>query len=62
LLCSLAPELTAVTETGTADDVIWAWQATDALLDLKQAAGAARAAGHGEVDAEVQDKHGRWVR
>src|SRR5512142_27481 len=45
-LCNahLVRELTAVTETGTADDVIWARQAIDALLDLKQAADAARAA------------------
>ena len=33
-LCNahLLRELTAVTETGTADDVIWARQAIDALL------------------------------
>jgi transposase len=37
-------ELTAVTETGTAGDVIWARQAIDALLELKRAADAARAA------------------
>ena len=35
----LLRELTAVTETGTADDVIWARQAIGALLELKQAAG-----------------------
>ena len=58
----LLRELTAVTETGTADDVIWARQAIDALLELKQAADAARAAGHGSIDAEVLDKHGRWFR
>jgi transposase len=58
----LLRELTAVTETGTADDVIWARQAIDALLELKQAAGAARAAGHDVIDAEVLDKHGRWFR
>ena len=63
-LCNahLLRELTAVTETGTADDVIWARQAIDALLDLKQAADAARAAGHGAIDPEVLDKHGRWFR
>ncbi len=56
----LLRELTAVTETGTADDVIWARQAIDALLELKKAAGAARAAGHKAIDAEILDKHGRW--
>ena len=63
-LCNahLLRELTAVTETGTADDVIWARQAIDALLDLKQAADAARAAGHGAIDPEILDKHGRWFR
>jgi hypothetical protein len=45
-----------------ADDVIWARQATGALLELSQAAGAARAAGHDAIDAEVLDKHGRWFR
>jgi len=30
-------ELTAVTETAAADDVIWARQAIDALLELKKA-------------------------
>ena len=63
-LCNahLLRELTAVTETGTADDVIWARQAIDALLELKQAAGAARAAGQDAIDAEVLEKHGRWFR
>jgi hypothetical protein len=42
--------------------VIWARQAIDALLELKQAAGAARAAGHGAIDAEALDKHARWFR
>ena len=51
-----------VTETGTADDVIWARQAIDALLELKQAADAARAAGHDVIDAEILEKHGRWFR
>jgi hypothetical protein len=54
----LLRELTAVTETGTADDVIWARQAIDALAELNQAAGSARAA----IDAEVLGKHGRWFR
>ena len=63
-LCNahLLRELTAVTETGTADDVIWARQAIDALLELKQAADAARAAGQDAIDAEVLEKHGRWFR
>ena len=56
-LCNahLLRELTAVTETGTADDVIWARQAIDALLKLKQATEAARPAGHGPLDAEVRE-------
>ena len=58
----LLRELTAVTETGTADDVIWARQAIDALLELKQATDAARAAGHDRIDAEVLEKHDRWFR
>jgi len=33
--------------------VIWARQAIDALLELKQAADAARAAGHEAIDAEI---------
>jgi transposase len=33
--------------------VIWARQAIDALLELKQASDAARAAGHRAIDAEV---------
>jgi transposase len=63
-LCNahLLRELIAVTETGTEDDVIWAQQAIDALLELKQAADAARAAGHDGADGEILDKHGRWFR
>ena len=63
-LCNahLLRELTAVIETGTANDVIWARQAIDALLELKQAGDAARASGHGCIDAEVLEKHGRWFR
>jgi transposase len=63
-LCNahLLRELTAVTKTGTADDVIWARQAIDALLELKQASDAARAAGHRAIDAEALEKHGRWFR
>jgi len=61
-LCNahLLRELTAVTETGTADDVIWARQAIDALVALKDAAG--RAAGCEAIDADVLDKHRRWFR
>src|SRR5450755_1207611 len=33
-----------------------------ALLELKRAADAARAAGHGAIDPEVLEKHGRWFR
>jgi hypothetical protein len=58
----LLRELTAVTETGTADDVIWARQAIDALLELKKAADAARDAGHNAIDAEILAKHCRWFR
>ena len=58
----LLRELTAVTGTGTAGDVIWARQAIDALLELKQAADAARAAGHDAIGAEALEKHGRWFR
>jgi len=63
-LCNahLLRELAAVTETGTAQDVIWAQQAIDALLELKEAADAARAAGHKTIGAEILDKHGRWFR
>lgn len=63
-LCNahLLRELTAVTETGTADDVIWAQQAVDALLALKEAADAARAAGHDAMDPEILEKNSRWFR
>jgi hypothetical protein len=63
-LCNahLLRELTAVAETGTAGDVIWARQAIDALLELKKAADAARAAGAGAIDAEILGRHGRWFR
>jgi transposase len=56
----LLRKLTAVTETGTEDDLIWARQAIGALLELKQAAGADRAAGHAAVNTEALEKHGRW--
>ena len=63
LCCAhLLRELVAVTETGTADDVIWARQAIDALLTLKEAAGAARGAGHDAIGSEVLEKNGRWFR
>jgi hypothetical protein len=58
----LLRELTAVTGTGAAGDVIWARQAIDALLELKQATDAASAAGHDAIDAEALEKHGRWFR
>jgi transposase len=58
----LLRELIAVTETGTADDVIWGQQAIDALLELKEAAGAARDAGRGAIDPETLEKQSRWFR
>ena len=53
-------ELASVTEAGTALDQAWARQAIDALLALKDAAGAARAAGHDAIDAETLDKQVKW--
>jgi transposase len=63
-LCNahLLRELTAVTETGTGDDVIWAQQAIDALLALKEAADAARDAERDAIDPEITDKQSRWFR
>jgi transposase len=63
-LCNshLLRELAAVTETGTDQDQVWAQQAVDALLALKDAADAARAAGHAAIDAEALEKHGNWFR
>jgi transposase len=63
-LCNahLLRELTAVTETGTEGDVIWAQQAIDALLELKEAADAARDAGRGAIDPQILDKQSRWFR
>jgi transposase len=55
-------ELTAVTETGTAHDVIWAGQAIDALLALKEAADEARAAGSAAISPETLEEHSRWFR
>ena len=54
----LLRELIAVTETGTDDDVIWAQQAIDALLALKEAADAA----HHATGPEILDKQCRWFR
>ena len=58
----LLRELIAVTETGTEDDVIWAQQAIDALLELKEAADAARETGRCAIDPEILDKQSRWFR
>ena len=56
-------ELIAVTETGTAVDVIWAQQAIDALLALKEAADAARDAGHAAPSTRrCWTKHENWFR
>ena len=42
--------------------MIWAQQAIDALLALKEAADAARGAGHGAIDPEILEKQSRWYR
>jgi hypothetical protein len=55
-------ELTAVTESGTDSDVIWARQAIDSLLALKKAADAARADGLEEISARALEEHSRWFR
>jgi transposase len=55
-------ELTAVTETGTPRDVIWAGQATRALLALKKAAGAAREAGKDAIGPDLLVGHEKDVR
>jgi hypothetical protein len=55
-------ELVAVTETGTGLGRAWAQQAIDALLDLDEAAGAARAAGQDAIDPETRKKHEDWYR
>ena len=55
-------ELIAVTETGTGQDVIWAQQAIDALLALKEAAGTARAAGQDAISQDILDRHGGYFR
>jgi transposase len=61
-LCNahLLRELAAVTETGTDLDVTWARQAADALLALKDAADAARAAGRDGISQDILEKHGTW--
>jgi transposase len=63
-LCNarLLRELTAVTGTGTEDDVIWAQQAIDALLAMKEGAGTARAAGRDAIDPETLGRQSRWFR
>jgi transposase len=53
-------ELAAVTENGTDLDVIWAQQAIDALLALKNAAGAAREAGQAAVSRKDRVTHGTY--
>jgi transposase len=58
----LLRELAAVTETGTGLDQAWARQAIDALLALKDAADAARAAGQDAIDAEVLREQGKYYR
>ncbi len=63
-LCNshLLRELIAVTETGTSLDQAWARQAIDALLALKDAAGAAREAGHAATDPQARAEHEDWFR
>ena len=58
----LLRELAAVTETGADQDRVWAEQAIDALLVLKDAADGARAAGQAAIDPDILEKHGRWFR
>ena len=61
LCCAhLLRELAAVTETGAPADVIWARQATDALLALKGAADDSRAAGKNAIDPAPLDRHTRY--
>ena len=63
-LCNahLLRELVAVTQTGTDLDVLWAEQGINALLTLKDAADAARAAGLDALDADVLDKQCGYFR
>ena len=55
-------ELIAVTQTGTDQDVLWAQQGIDALLALKDAADATRAAGRDAIDPDVLDKQSGYFR
>jgi transposase len=55
-------ELAAVAETGTDLDKAWAQQATDALLALDKAAGAARAAGETAISPDLLAGHEGWNR
>lgn len=55
-------ELIAVTQTGTDQDVLWAQQGIDALLALKDAADAARAADRDAADPDVLDKQAGYFR
>jgi hypothetical protein len=55
-------ELIAVTETGASLDKTWAQQAIGALLALKDAAEAAREAGHAAIDQQVRAEHEDWFR
>jgi transposase len=63
-LCNshLLRELIAVTETGTSLDKAWARQAIDALLALKEAAEAAREAGHAAMEPQTRAAHEDWFR
>jgi transposase len=58
----LLRELAAVTETGTDLDKAWARQSIDALVALKGAAGAARAAGHGAIGQDDLRKHEKYYK
>ncbi|MGH3201488.1 MAG: IS66 family transposase [Streptosporangiaceae bacterium] len=55
-------ELIAVTQTGTDQDVLWAQQGIDALLALKDAADATRAAGRDAIGPDVLDKQSGYFR
>ena len=63
-LCNahLLRELAAVTETGTGLDKAWAKQAIDALLALKDAADAVRAAGQGAIGPQVLARQRTYYR
>jgi len=55
-------ELIAVTQNGTDQDLVWAQQGIDALLALKDAAVAARAAGQDAIDPEILAKQSGYFR